>query len=163
MEASKGFTISAAASRKVLCVNPKVQALQAAWRINDQCLQMQSQSTSKKQVIAGMLCHYPAPSTCDFCATTFSNQAPSHGHAASTADLPDSIIDKPEHTKQCVLMHMRNVPNATIMNVCLFEFEEIQLSALSYTKRKICMEWDVINAGSRRTGKYLNMCIRFLG
>lgn len=55
MECSQEFRISAVASRKVLCVNPKVQSLQAAWRINDECLQLQSKTDAKKQALSGML------------------------------------------------------------------------------------------------------------
>ena len=49
----EAFTIAAVASRKVLCVNPRVQALSAAWRINDECLELQSTVGSKKQVGEG--------------------------------------------------------------------------------------------------------------
>jgi DEAD_2 len=47
------FTIAAVASRKVLCVNPRVSALKAAWRVNDACLELQSKAGSKKQALSG--------------------------------------------------------------------------------------------------------------
>ena len=55
VKTTESFTIAAVASRKVLCVNDRVQALKAAWRINDQCLELQSKSDSKKQMLAGVL------------------------------------------------------------------------------------------------------------
>lgn len=57
VKAANEFKVVAVASRKILCVNPKVKALGASWRINDECLQLQSKETSKKQVMSGMQ-HY---------------------------------------------------------------------------------------------------------
>ena len=54
MPAAKRWKIAAVASRKQLCVNPKVKSHSAAWRINDECLQLQSKEGSKKQALFGM-------------------------------------------------------------------------------------------------------------
>eukprot|EP00892_Ulva_mutabilis_P012133 jgi/Ulvmu1/9292/UM050_0041.1 len=53
VQAAKNFKIVAVASRKILCVNQKVKALGSSWRINDECLQLQSKDTTKKQVLSG--------------------------------------------------------------------------------------------------------------
>lgn len=62
VKTAERFSIAAVASRKVLCVNDRVQALKAAWRINDQCLELQSKSDSKKQMLSGALHRNLSPS-----------------------------------------------------------------------------------------------------
>lgn len=68
VKAANEFKIVAVASRKILCVNSKVKALGSSWRINDECLQLQSKTTSKKQTLSGtlqnMVLRYRLPNLC---------------------------------------------------------------------------------------------------
>lgn len=55
VKAAKHLKVVAVASRKVLCVNPQVKGLGSSWRINDECLQLQTKNASKKQILSGVV------------------------------------------------------------------------------------------------------------